>query len=148
MQKWWQEIDLKDMSQEQWESICDRCGLCCLNKLQDEDSDDVYYTRVSCKLFDTQKCQCAMYADRKRLVKDCIQLTYKQLTHHAYKWLPETCGYKRLLDGKELPEWHHLNTGSTDKMHELGKSAKAVDPISEYEVGEDEYLDDFIIKID
>jgi len=148
MHKWWEEIDLKDMNQEQWESVCDRCGLCCLNKLKDQDSDDVFYTRVSCKLLDLEKCQCAMYSERKRIVKDCVQLTYKQLRNHAHKWLPNTCGYKRLFEGDKLPEWHHLNTGSTDQMHELGKTAKSYNPISEYEMGENDYLDDFIIKIE
>lgn len=79
MHKWWQEINLKDMSSEQWESICDRCGLCCLNKLQDDESDEVFYTTVSCKLLDTGKCQCSSYAKRKQIVPDCINLTYKQL---------------------------------------------------------------------
>ncbi|ABK90257.1 YcgN family cysteine cluster protein [Francisella tularensis subsp. holarctica] len=147
MSKWWQQIDLKDMSSEQWESICDRCGLCCLNKLQDDETDEVYYTRVSCKLLDIGKCQCSMYQKRKQLVPECVNLTYKQLKNHAHKWLPNSCSYKLLFEGKDLPDWHHLNTGSTEEMHKQKKSAKHF-AISEYELDVDEYLEDFIIKID
>ncbi|MCL4120609.1 UNVERIFIED_CONTAM: hypothetical protein GTU68_025226 [Idotea baltica] len=136
------------MSSEQWESICDRCGLCCLNKLQDDESDEVFYTTVSCKLLDTGKCQCSSYAKRKQIVPDCINLTYKQLKNHAHKWLPNSCSYKLLYDGNDLPSWHHLNNnGSTEQMHAQKKSAKHF-AISEYELGEDDYLEDFIIKLD
>ncbi|AXA33459.1 YcgN family cysteine cluster protein [Francisella adeliensis] len=148
MHKWWQEIELKDMDSQQWESICDRCGLCCLNKLQDDESDEIFYTRVSCKLLDTGKCQCSMYEKRKQIVPDCINLTYKQLKNHAHKWLPNSCAYKLLLQGDDLPDWHHLNNdGSTEQMHAQKKSAKHF-AISEYEMGEEDYLEDFIIKLD
>jgi uncharacterized cysteine cluster protein YcgN (CxxCxxCC family) len=147
MHKWWKEIELKDMDKQQWESVCDRCALCCLNKLQDDESDEVFYTKISCKLLDTGKCQCGSYEKRKQIVPDCINLTYKQLKNHAHKWLPNTCGYKLLLNNQELPDWHHLNTGSTDEMHAQKKSAKHF-AISEYEMGENDYLEDFIIKLD
>ena len=145
MSKWWEEINLKDMNKKQWELICDRCGLCCLNKLQDEDTDEILYTKVSCKLMDIEKCQCFMYEKRKQLVKGCIKLTYDELKDNAHKWLPETCGYKRLLNNKDLPEWHHLVTGTTNEMHKQKKSAKHF-AISEYELDVDEYIDDFIIE--
>jgi uncharacterized cysteine cluster protein YcgN (CxxCxxCC family) len=147
MHKWWQEIELKNMSSEQWESVCDKCGLCCLNKLQDDESDEIFYTKVSCKLLDVSKCQCIMYEKRKEIVPECINLTYKQLRNHAHKWLPNSCSYKLLLNGESLPEWHNLNTGSTDAMHQQKKSVKSF-AISEYELGEDDYLEDFIIKIE
>ena len=147
MHKWWKEIELKNMDSKQWEYVCDRCGLCCLNKLQDDESNEVFYTKISCKLLDTGKCQCSSYEKRKQIVPDCINLTYKQLKNHAHKWLPNSCAYKLLLEGNDLPSWHHLNTGSTDEMHAQKKSAKHF-AISEYEMGENDYLEDFIIKLD
>lgn len=111
----WQHKTLADMSDEEWESLCDGCGQCCLNKLIDEDSNEIYFTNVACNQLNIQSCQCNNYQRRFELEPDCIKLTRENLT--SFVWLPLTCAYRLLQEKKTLPKWHPLLSGSKSAMH-------------------------------
>ena len=111
----WQSKTLEQMTDAEWESLCDGCGQCCLHKLQDEDTDEIYFTNVACRLLDGQSCLCKDYANRKKRVPDCVKLTPKRVV--AVDWLPPTCAYRLLAEGKDLPKWHPLLAGSKAAMH-------------------------------
>lgn len=108
-QRFWETKTLAEMTQEEWEAVCDGCGKCCLHKLQDEDDDFVYYTSVACRLLDCETCQCKDYPNRTRHVPDCVQLSRENV--ETFGWMPSTCAYRLLSEGKGLPEWHPLVTG-------------------------------------
>ncbi|OYQ74397.1 YcgN family cysteine cluster protein [Wohlfahrtiimonas sp. G9077] len=110
------EAPLETLSSDEWEQLCDGCGLCCLNKIEDIDTGDIYTTRVACDLLDLKSCQCTNYANRKRFVPDCIKLTYEMI--QEIEWLPESCAYIRRYHNQPLPKWHHLLTGSRDTVRE------------------------------
>ncbi|WP_299725973.1 YcgN family cysteine cluster protein [uncultured Endozoicomonas sp.] len=137
----WQTKSLEEMSAEEWESLCDRCGKCCLHKLEDEDTGDVYYTSVACKLLDTKSCQCTDYPNRKQIVPDCTVLTIKDIRH--FHWLPDTCAYRLISENKPLYDWHPLISGSGKSIHTAGISVKGW-ALSENDIGDDD-LEDFII---
>ncbi|CAA6801662.1 MAG: conserved protein of unknown function; putative YcgN protein [uncultured Thiotrichaceae bacterium] len=122
MNKWWEEKRLSALSREEWESLCDHCGKCCLLKLEDEDTGDVYYTDVACSLVDAKSCHCGNYSERETLVPDCLKLTPDNLEQLA--WMPLSCAYRRIMEGRGLPEWHHLVCGSKDEIHRQGLSIK------------------------
>lgn len=117
----WQTTSLKDMTQAQWESLCDGCGRCCLNKLRDEDTDEIVWTEVSCRLLDTQTCRCTDYERRQKRMPDCVTLTPDLLDD--IDWLPPSCAYRLLRDGFDLPEWHPLVSGTADTVLQVGASA-------------------------
>ena len=119
---WWKEKALAEMNQEEWESLCDNCAKCCLNKLEDEDDGIVYYTDVACDLLNERSCQCGDYTNRERLVPDCLRLTTENLDQ--LYWMPPGCAYRLLHEGKDLPPWHHLVSGSRDTIHEVGESVR------------------------
>ena len=118
---------LADMTAEQWDSLCDGCGLCCLHKLEDEDDGEIFYTDVACQLLDTSRgkhsCRCTDYPNRTRRVADCLVLTPATLAD-SLPWLPATCAYKRLALGQRLPRWHPLLTGNPASVHQAGISAR------------------------
>lgn len=118
----WKRKFLEDMTPTEWESLCDQCGLCCLNKLQDEDTLEVVYTCVACRLFDDETGRCSNYSHRFEYVPDCIQITPE--IARTCTWLPSTCAYRRIAEGKDLPPWHHLITGSYDDVHREGIGAR------------------------
>lgn len=118
----WQRKRLGDMTQAEWESLCDGCGLCCLNKIEDIDTGQFYFTNVACKLLDTDSCRCKNYAARKTIVPDCVKLSPRNI--HKLKYMPKTCAYRRLAEGKDLPEWHPLVTGDPESVHRAGISAR------------------------
>lgn len=130
----WKEKKLCDMTDVEWESLCDGCGKCCLHKLMDEDTDQVYYTNVSCSLLDHTTGRCKDYANRFAAGEECLKLSKDKV--EEYEWLPDTCAYKLLFQGKDLPSWHPLITGSHKQMHSKGMSV-----ISMQLVYEDEVLD-------
>ncbi|WGM40188.1 hypothetical protein AMEJIAPC_03129 [Caulobacter sp. NIBR1757] len=119
------------MTVAEWESLCDGCGLCCLVRFEDEDSGQVIPTRVHCMLFDSQRCSCTDYANRKAQVPDCVKLTPHNI--EALPWMPPSCAYRRLHEGKTLPEWHPLVTGDPDSVHKAGVSVRG-QTISETEL--------------
>lgn len=120
--KFWESLSLEQMSDQQWELLCDGCGLCCLVKVEDEDSAEVFNTTVSCHLLDIETCQCRDYANRFAKAPMCTQLTVKNLPQMT--WLPETCAYKRLYAKLPLPEWHPLLTKNKHSVHDAGISAR------------------------
>lgn len=114
----WETKKLSQMSTEEWESLCDGCAKCCLNKLEDEDSGEIFFTSVVCDLINLETCRCTQYAKRTILVPDCIDL--KQHDFSAYTWLPATCAYRLLSDGKKLPDWHPLISGTLESVKDAG----------------------------
>ncbi|MFT7219463.1 MAG: putative cysteine cluster protein YcgN (CxxCxxCC family) [Candidatus Azotimanducaceae bacterium] len=120
--KFWLEKKLTEMTTEEWESICDGCARCCLHKLEDEDTEEVHYTAVVCRYLDEAKCACTEYEDRTRLVPDCVQLT--PVGALDYAWLPSSCGYRMVAEGRDLEWWHPLVSGSKDTVHEAGISIR------------------------
>jgi uncharacterized cysteine cluster protein YcgN (CxxCxxCC family) len=118
----WRVTPLQEMSVAQWESLCDGCGKCCLIKLQDEDTQDIVFTDVVCNLFDEETCRCTDYARRVERVPDCVKLTPDNLSQ--IEFMPPTCAYRLLNEGKDLPDWHPLRTGSSAAMHAAQMSVR------------------------
>ncbi|MFP1748655.1 YcgN family cysteine cluster protein [Lonsdalea quercina] len=112
----WQHKTLAEMSDEEWEALCDGCGRCCLNKLIDADTEELYFTNVACNQLNIKSCQCRNYARRFEYEPDCIKLTRENLL--SFEWLPETCAYRRIHGGKGLASWHPLIAGSKQAMHQ------------------------------
>jgi len=118
----WRTKSLKEMNKAEWEALCDRCSKCCVISLEDADSGVLYRTDVSCKLFDTAACQCSNYAERKQYVPDCVQLTPKNVP--KLDWLPGTCAYRLVAEGRDLYWWHPLISGTFESVHAANASAK------------------------
>lgn len=135
----WKEKRLGEMSSEEWESLCDRCGKCCTIKLQDELSGQLYDTTLVCKLFDKNNCQCKSYAQRHKYVKDCIKLSIDNI--HELNWLPDTCAYKLVAEGKDLYSWHHLISGNYKTIHETRNTVVTDGTKSETDVEKVDYED-------
>jgi len=131
--EFWKRKSLAEMTNSEWESLCDGCALCCLQKLEDQETGDVYFTDVACRLLDTATCRCTDYAARAKKVADCLVLSADE--PDTFHWLPGSCAYRRLADGKDLPEWHPLLTGDLDSAHEAGISAMDK-VVSESETGQ------------
>ncbi|TDR88948.1 YcgN family cysteine cluster protein [Enterovirga rhinocerotis] len=121
-QPFWIEKSLHAMSEEEWESLCDGCGRCCLVKLQDEDTGEVHYTDVACTLFDMDGCHCRDYPNRQRIVPDCVKLTPKKVA--GISWLPRTCAYRLVAEGQDLAWWHPLVSGNPETVHLAGISVQ------------------------
>jgi len=117
----WESTPLSGMSRKQWESLCDGCGLCCMEKLEDADTGVVYVTSVACQYLDLESCRCRIYENRTYINDVCVELTPGSVSQ--YSWLPETCAYRRVLAGKPLPPWHPLLCGSAKKMKKAGATA-------------------------
>lgn len=119
----WKTKKLGEMTTEEWESLCDRCGKCCLIKLEDEDTREIHFTSVVCKYIDLKTCRCTRYGKRTRLVPQCLDL--KQHDFAEFDWLPSTCAYRLLSDGEDLPAWHPLLTGNGKSVEKAGISIKS-----------------------
>lgn len=136
----WKTKTLQEMTRDEWESLCDRCGLCCLHKLEDEDTGDIHYTCISCRLLDPSTATCTKYERRHKEVPGCLVLTPKNVK--TLDWLPPTCAYLKVAKGEDLAPWHPLVSGSFNSVHEAGISVRNR-VVSETIVPEDKF-EDFI----
>ncbi len=137
----WERKSLEQMTREEWELLCDGCGRCCLEKLKDEDTEKVSYTSVACRYLDTWTCKCGLYDERKSFVPDCLVINPEMI--RTIDWLPVTCAYRRIIEGKNLEWWHPLVSGDADTVHQAGISIREK-VISATYVAEDD-LDAYII---
>lgn len=140
--KFWERKPLAKMNEAEWEALCDGCGKCCLNKIEVEESGEVFLTRVACRLLDDQSCHCANYEIRHQFVPECIVMRPDNIDQHAY-WMPETCAYRLLWQGKPLYDWHPLISGDPETVHQAGVSVRGI-TVPEFEVGEDDWEDHLI----
>ena len=118
--RFWETTPLRALDSGQWESLCDGCGKCCLEKFEDEDTGDMVYSNVACRLLDLETCRCADYMDRRRQVPECIPLTTAVLEDP--RWLPQTCAYRLVAEGKPLADWHPLVSGDPGSVRAAGQS--------------------------
>lgn len=142
-QPFWETTSLKDMTRKQWESLCDGCALCCLHKLEDEDTEEVYYTDVHCRYMDTANCNCTVYLERQEKVPNCVWLTPDQASE--FHWLPDSCAYRVLAEGRKLADWHPLISGDPNSVHESGMSIKGKG-VADDQVAEEDWEDHIIWK--
>ena len=138
----WHEKSLAEMSHEEWEALCDGCGKCCLVKLEDEDSGLLFHTSAVCRFYDQQRSCCSIYSRRSEEVADCVHVSLDE--PESWRWLPSTCSYRLLAEGKPLPEWHYLVCGDRQRVHELGMSIRGR-AVSETAVHPDQ-LQDMIVR--
>ncbi len=141
--RFWETVKPDRMTRDEWEALCDGCGKCCLNKLEDEDTGEVELTRIACRLLDNDTCRCSRYETRHKYVPECIVLSPRTMDKNLY-WMPETCAYKLLWTGKPLPHWHPLLTGDPESPHRAGVTMRG-QTLSEYDVADDDW-EDYIIE--
>ena len=120
--RFWETKRLHEMTSEQWEQLCDGCGRCCLHKLEDEDTQQLFFTAVTCRLFDAHTCRCTDYSQRTQRVADCMVLHVDEV--QEFRFLPRSCAYRRLHEGRSLASWHPLLSGRTESVHEAGISVR------------------------
>lgn len=137
--RFWEGRRLSELSRAEWEALCDGCGKCCLHKLEDADTGRLHRTNVHCRLLDGRSCRCTDYPNRRQQVPDCVQLT--PATVPRLDWLPATCAYRRVAEGRPLPAWHHLECGDRNRVHAVGASVRGWS-ISETDAGD---LEDHLI---
>ena len=136
----WKTVPLDQMTEAQWESLCDGCGRCCLHKLRDEDTGELAFTEVSCRLLDTHECRCTRYATRRDWVPDCVSLT--PATLREIDWLPPSCAYRRVNEGRDLAWWHPLVSNDPETVHTSGASVRGR-AVNEQQAG---LLEDHIVE--
>jgi uncharacterized protein len=140
----WRRKSLAEMTNSEWESLCDGCGRCCLNKLEEEEgATETFYTDVGCRLLDGQTCRCRDYESRLSLVDDCVRLTPESI--EAINWLPPSCAYVLVAEGRDLYWWHPLVSGDPETVHSAGVSVRGRVRASELEVPDHE-LEDYIVS--
>ncbi|WP_094751774.1 YcgN family cysteine cluster protein [Psychromonas sp. CD1] len=140
MSHFWKEKTLAQMTKEEWESLCDGCGKCCLHKIIDDATEELHFTNVACKLLHTKSCQCRHYEQRFKYVKSCVKVSLDDI--EQFHWLPKNCAYLLLIKGQPLPHWHPLLTGNQSAMHKGGFSIRGK-TVSETEINI-HYLDEYI----
>ena len=141
--RFWETVPLKRMTPDEWEALCDGCGKCCLNKLEDADTGEIFFTNVACRLFDDATCRCGNYPIRKTLVPECVVLRPSNLDEIAH-WMPKSCAYRRLNEGRALAHWHPLVSGDPQSVHRAGASMQGR-TLPEFEIPED-FWEDHIIE--
>nr|WP_299244498.1 YcgN family cysteine cluster protein [uncultured Halomonas sp.] len=139
--RFWERFSLEELDHEEWEALCDGCGRCCLIKLEDEDSGDVLTLDVACKLLDTRQCRCQDYTHRFARVPGCTQMSLRTL--RDFHWLPNSCAYRRLHEGRSLESWHPLISGDSQSVHRARVSVAGF-AVSERDVPEDRWEDHVI----
>ncbi|MFV0491487.1 MAG: YcgN family cysteine cluster protein [Pseudorhodobacter sp.] len=142
-ERFWETVSLDRMTPEEWEALCDGCGKCCLNKIEYEDTGEVELTRIACRLLDGETCRCTQYPIRHQFVPECVTLNASELPRVAY-WLPRTCAYRLLHEGRPLYDWHPLISGDPDSIHRAGVSVQGK-TLPEFEIPEDEW-DEHVIE--
>ena len=140
----WKTKTLEAMSPEEWESLCDGCGKCCLSKLEDEDTGEIHFTSVGCRLLNAETCRCGDYANRRTLVADCVGLTPQNV--RTISWLPKTCGYRLVAEGRDLYPWHPLVSGDPESVHKAGVSVRGRVTASEAELADPEDYFDHMLE--
>jgi uncharacterized cysteine cluster protein YcgN (CxxCxxCC family) len=138
---YWNRKTLAEMTPTEWEALCDGCGWCCVHKIQDIETDEVFYTNVVCKYLDMHRCQCTDYEHRHELVPTCVLLTTELIP--KLTWLPATCAYRLVNERKDLPDWHYLKSGSDYTVHKQHFSVRD-HVISERDI-DMEHLEDFVV---
>ena len=140
--EFWKHKPLKLLTSEEWEALCDGCGKCCLNKLEDEDTGEVALTRIACRLLDDQSCKCGQYPIRHQFIPDCIVLKPSNIDENAY-WMPKTCAYRLLWSGQPLFDWHPLISGNPETVHTANISVRGM-TLSEFDINEEDWEDHII----
>jgi uncharacterized cysteine cluster protein YcgN (CxxCxxCC family) len=140
--EFWKHKPLKSLTSEEWEALCDGCGKCCLNKLEDEDTGEVALTRIACRLLDDQSCKCGQYPIRHQFIPDCIVLKPSNIDENAY-WMPKTCAYRLLWSGQPLFDWHPLISGNPETVHIANISVRGM-TLSEFDINEEDWEDHII----
>ncbi|MBV1790056.1 YcgN family cysteine cluster protein [Marinobacterium sp. D7] len=138
----WRRKTLQEMTSSEWESLCDGCALCCLHKVEDEDTQEVFYTTVLCHLLDRESCSCTEYERRCQLVPSCVKLRPEDV--EAFHWLPPTCSYRLIHEGKDLPDWHPLLTGDRSSVIKARASVLSYYEVLDNEIHEEELIN-FVI---
>ena len=133
----WKTKTLEQMTRDEWESLCDGCARCCMVKLEDEDTGDIHLTRLACSMLVVKTCRCSNYPERFSLMPDCIDVTVEKV--RELKWLPASCGYRRVNEGRDLAWWHPLVSGTPETVHQAGISVRGV-AMSEKRVKVENYM--------
>lgn len=142
----WETKALTEMSKAEWESLCDGCGKCCLAKLEDEDTGEIHWTSIGCRLFDAGTCRCSDYANRLKKVSDCVRLTPDNVG--TLVWLPKTCAYRTVAEGRKLQWWHPLVSGRAETVHEAGISMRGRVTALETDMAEIEEYFDHVLEVE
>ena len=140
--RFWEKKPLSELNQKEWEALCDGCGKCCLNKLEDEDTGEIALTRIACRLLDDSTCRCGQYDIRHQFVPECIVLRPDNIEDHLY-WMPQTCAYRLIHEGRPLYDWHPLISGRADSVHHAGVSVRGI-TVPEFEIAEEDWEDHLI----
>lgn len=139
--KFWESKQLNEMSEQEWEALCDGCGRCCLHKLIDDETEEVYYTNVACRYLDVMQCRCKDYPNRFKIEKECIVISPENV--QELNWLPKSCAYRRLARGEKLAWWHPLISGTPETVHLAGVSVRGK-VVSIEDVNEED-LEDMVV---
>lgn len=139
---YWKTVPMEKMNRQEWEALCDGCGKCCLNKLEDEDTGEVAVTNVACRLLDDATCLCSQYDIRHQFVPECIVLTPKTILDNLY-WLPQTCAYRLVHEKRPLYDWHPLISGNSETVHLAGVSMQ-YRTLSEFDIADEDWEDHII----
>ncbi|WP_301585530.1 YcgN family cysteine cluster protein [Halomonas alkaliantarctica] len=142
-ERFWERYSLEELTLQEWEALCDGCGQCCLLKLHDDETQELAVLNVACRLLDIHSCQCSDYENRFDSVPDCTQLTPELVKE--FTWLPHTCGYRRVAEGRKLAGWHPLLSNDTERVHRKGVSVRSF-AVSQDDVPERQ-LEDHIIAV-